>query len=1132
MTKQQSFNLSPQKRELFSKLLQEKGLADKQGASAIPPRPAGQPPPLSFAQERLWYLEKLMPGNVAYNIPVAVRLEGSLDVSALHQSLNYVIRRHEILRTAFDLKAVQPNQTILDELSIPLPVKDWSRMKTADQDQRLQQALTAEAQRPFNLETAPLLRAMLLKVRPQSHIFLFTIHHIIADGWSLAILFREVSDYYAALVNGQIPNLPPVTVQYPDFAHWQRRRLSGDLLESQTAYWREQLGDDLPELELPLDNARPPAPSFKGRWLSRTLPAPQVEALKALAQAEGTTLFVVLLAAFKTLLHRYSGQEEILLGSPVTNRVHHDLENVIGHFINTIVLRTDLSGRITFRQLVQRQKEVVLDAYTNQDIPYEYLLEMLQPAHDPRKNPLFQAVFNLQDVPAQANWRTALDLPGLDSQHLFTHSQTAKLDLTLEVEEKDGKMAFSFEYNTDIFSAATIERLASRFQMLLQGLAGDPDRRLTEYPLMAAEELQELIQWNQTKTAFPSNQCVHNIFEAQVAANPDATALLQDNRRLTYSELNARANHLAHRLRQLGVGPDVPVGICARRSFAFVTGLLGILKAGGAYLPLDINYPQERLEYMLENAQTPVLLIESELSGKFFFDAGTTIFLDTIDDLEESKIAEAYNKNQPSLTTSKNLAYIMYTSGSTGRPKGVAIPHLAINRLVCNPNYMTFEPDDVVAHLSSIAFDAATFEIWAALLNGLPLAIVPRETALVPEDLDTFLLENDVSILFLTTSLFNQVAYNRPELFDRMRYAMFGGEAGDPQAARLVWENHAPLKQLINFYGPTESTTYASFYPIQATKYSLDTVLIGYPVTNTTLYVLDKHFNPVPPGIPGELFIGGKGLARGYHRLPGKTAAAFLPDPFSKEPGARMYKTGDLVQLHPDPNGLTHYALDFLGRMDNQIKLRGFRIELSEIETVMQQFPAVQESIVLAREDTLGDTRLVAYLVAKEDKTISQIGLRHHLQKHLPNYMVPSAIVTLEALPLTTNGKVDLRKLPPSTPERPMLETHFAAPQSDTEQTIAAIWQEVLQLQQVGRYDNFFDLGGNSLLLIKVHNQLQQTFERKIPIVHLFTYSTIAGLAKYIGQSHAELAAPYSPEVTAGLERGKRRRAQTRRRRE
>ncbi len=1075
---------------------------------------------MSFSQERLWYLEKLMPGNIAYNIPVAVQLTGPLDVSALQQSLNLVIQRHEVLRATFDLEADQPVQTIKEEVVLPVPVEGWNS------DQDLSEALLAEAQRPFNLQTGPLLRAKLLEMGPENHIFLFTIHHIVADGWSLAVLFKEVSSFYAALIDGKTAEIP-IPIQYPDFALWQKQRLSGDLLNNQMAYWKTQLGGDLTEIKLPLDAPRPTTPSFRGRWLSRSLPPAQVKALKKLAMAEGTTLFVTLLAAFKTLLYRYSGQDEILVGSPVTNRIQHELENVIGHFINTLVLRTDLSGRITFRELLKRQKAVVLDAYTNQDIPFEYLLETLQPARDPRKNPLFQVAFNLQDVPAQAYWRSALNLPGVKAKQLFTHTQTAKLDLTLEIEELDGELIFSFEYNTDIFSAETIERMAGHLLTLIPAVTANPDRLLSEFPLMTAEEHQLLRLWNEQASSFPENRCIHSIFEDHAANQPEAIALLQNDRQLTYGELNDRANQIAQQLRQLGVGPDVAVGICANRSFAFITGILAILKAGGAYVPMDINYPQERISYMLENSQAPVLLLESTQSGNITHETGTTILLDEME--RRHPAGGPPPKTLSSNVKAQNLACIIFTSGSTGRPKGVAIPHYAINRMVLNTNYMEFKSDDVLAHLSSTAFDAATYEIWGAMLNGLPLAIVSRETALVPDELAAFLERNGVTVLFIITSLFNQMAYNRPDAYSRLRVVMFGGEACDPQAVRIVSKQNAP-QRLLHMYGPAESTTYASWYPVSDVPDGARTVPIGYPVANTTLYVLDEHLNPVPIGIPGELCVGGKGIARGYNGMPGRSAAVFVPDPFSTEPGGRLYKTGDLVRFQPDPDNPGNMAIEFIGRVDNQVKIRGFRIELGEIEAVIGRHPAVQESYLMVREDTPGDKRLIAYLVPKPGKKLSRLELRHFLQSHLPDYMMPAAFVVLEAFPLTPNGKVDWRNLPEPSLERPVLKTQYAAPTSKTETTIASIWQDVLQLQQVGRYDNFFDLGGNSLLLVKVHSRLQQTFERKIPIVQLFTSSTVADVAKYLEQEATNGVTKVIPDLAATLERGQRRRARTRRR--
>ncbi len=1104
MAPKSAFDLSPQKRELLARLMKEKGLADTQKTFAIPPRPADTSPPLSFAQERLWYLEKLIPGNVAYNIPLAIQLKGPISPDLLHKSLNIVIQRHEGLRSIFNLEAVESSQTILEEMTIPLPVELWS------DDKDLEDVLTAEARQPFNLQTGPPLRARLLKLNPDEHIFLLTIHHIVADGRSLAVFFKELSDCYAALQDGRTPNLPPIPVQYPDFAHWQRQRLSGDLLENQMAYWREQLAGELPTLALPLDHSRPSLPAFNGRWLSQTISSTQTAALKSLAQQEGVTFFVLLLAAFKTLLHRYAGQEEIILGSPVTNRIHHDLDNVIGHFINTLVLRTDLSRSPTFRELLQRQKQVVLDAIANQDIPFEFLLTELQPVRDIRQNPMFQVLFSLQDTPAEANWRTALALPGITAEQLFTHTQTAKMDLSVLVEETPSGTTIAFEYNSDIFETETIQRMMGHFQSILTAVINNPDKPLSTYSLLTTAEKQQFASWNNTHQRFPATSTIHNLFEAQATTTPKATAIIFERESLSYQALNERANQLAHWLIQQGAGPEVPVGIFVNRSIEMLVGMLAILKAGSLYLPLDPAYPAERVQLMLDDTAAPILLTTADLLDRLPQHKAQVFCLDR--DWPQASSQPTTNPNSP--IDALNLAYLIYTSGSTGRPKGVAISHQAAVAMLCwAADEFSDETLAGTLAVTSICFDLSVYEIFLPLSRGG--TIILAENALHLTNLPA--KERVTLINTVPSAMTELVKING--IPDNVRVVNL---AGEPLPRSLVQAIYARsnAQAVYNLYGPSEDTTYSTFTLVSQDDPAEPT--IGRPIANTQAFVTDEQMQPTPLGIIGELFLGGLGVSRGYLNQPALTAARYLPNPFSAEPGGRLYKTGDLAHFQSDGQMVFH------GRADHQIKLRGFRIELGEIESVLKKHPDIETALVVARQEPNGQ-RLVAYLIAMQDGRPTHLALRQYLQSKLPNFMIPAAFVFLKTMPLTPNGKVDRKALPKPETDQPTRTSPHLRPAGQTEEAIAGIWREALQLEQVGRHDNFFDLGGNSLLLVKVHYNLQNSVGRKIPIVQLFTHTTIHDLASYLDQSSSKEPTLATSTVSAGLQRGQRRRARRRR---
>ena len=1057
----------------------------------------------SFAQQRLWFLDQLIPGTCFYNVPVTLRLIGPINPTALTQSFNEIVRRHEALRTTFEWMNGQPVQVIAPHLRLSIPIIDLQYLPTPEQNSELKRLLSEEMQRPFDLSQGPLLRLMLIQTSETECVLLLNLHHIVFDEWSSGLLIQELGVLYTAFKQGQPSPLKDLPIQYADFAHWQREWLQGDVLDAQLAYWRQQL-KQVPALDLPTDRPRL-VQSYRGTTQQVEISQGLTAALEALSQQEGVTLFMTLLAAFQTLLHRYTGQTDVVVGSPIANRNRSELEGLIGFFVNSLVLRTDLSSNPTFRELLDRVRTVALAAYAHQDVPFEKLVEELHPVRHLSRNPLFQVVFALQNAPMEQ-----LELPGLTLKSLNIETKTTRFDLELYLWEcsEDFRSLWGdgwkhsaglrgvMVYNPDLFDQTTIFRLLDSFQTLLEELVANPNRHLSELPVLTrSQQQQQLVEWNQTQCEYPHDRCIHQLFEAQVQRSPDAIAVQFGDNSFTYQELNQGSNQLAHYLQTLGVGMGSRVGICMERSTEMIAGLLGILKTGGAYVPLDSAYPSDRLRWMMQDAEVSVLLTQHRWLEQFG-ESKAIIYLDR----DWEAIAQACEDNLEIQTSANDLAYVVYTSGSTGTPKGVAVPHQAVNRLVCNPNYIQWESSDRVAQVSNISFDAATFEIWGALLNGAQLVGIDREVFLSPLAFAAQLQQQQIRVMFLTTALFNQIAQETPAAFSSLRYLLFGGEAVDPRWVRTVLMQGAP-RHLLHMYGPTESTTFASWYEAQDVADEAS-IPIGRPVANTQLYLLDPHLNPVPIGVKGELYIGGDGLAQGYLNRPELTAERFIPNPF--KPASRLYRTGDLARYRSDGN------LEFLGRMDDQVKLRGYRIELGEIETVLGQHPAVQTAIVLLQEVPTvqpdswlhqdSNKRLVAYVVPSH--TVPTAGdLRWFLKSKLPEYMIPSAFAMLDALPLTANGKVDRRALSliASSIER---TNSPQAPQTTSEQTLATLWQQILGLEQIGIDDNFFELGGHSLLATQLMSRVRDVFQIEVPLRSLFEAPTIAGLAKSIQTIH------------------------------
>ncbi|WNN92284.1 non-ribosomal peptide synthetase [Gloeocapsopsis dulcis] len=1053
--------------------------------------------PLSFAQQRLWFLTQLEPDSPFYNIPAAVRLQGELNLNALQQTFTEILHRHETLRTNFQKMEGQAITIINEATPLVLPLLDLSQLPLEQQELEVKQQAAQEAQQPFDISRDYLLRVKLLRLREQEHIVLLTMHHIASDGWSIGVLVQELATLYPAFCHGQPSPLTELPIQYVDFAAWQRQWLQAQVLESQISYWRQQLENAPKLLELPTDYPRLATQTFQGATYSFNISEELSVALNKLSQQQGSTLFMTLLAAFQTLLWRYTGQEDIVVGSPIANRNRAEIEGLIGFFVNTLVLRTNLAGNPRFEELLKRVREVALGAYAHQDLPFELLVEQLQPQRDLSYTPLFQVMFVLQNAPM-----SALELPGLTLSPVESESNTSKFDLTLYLSETESGIVGNLEYNTDLFQEGSIQRMVEHLQILLSGIVVNPQQRLSELPLLSEPEKHQLVQeWNDTSIEYPQEQCIHQLFETQVERIPDAIAVVFEDEQLTYRELNARANQLAHYLRSLGVKPEVLVGICVERSLDMVIGLLAILKAGGAYVPLDPTYPQERLAFILQDAAISVLLTQQHLIDNLPQHQIRVVCLDT----DWEIVAQQTSQNPISECTTDNLAYIIYTSGSTGQPKGVLVNHSNVVRLLAaTESWYNFNQDDVWTLFHSIAFDFSVWEIWGALLYGGQLVVVPYWLSRSPEDFYKLLLTQQITILNQTPSAFRQLIQVEKSLENtsnlNLRKVIFGGEALQIESLRPWFERHGDQSpQLINMYGITETTVHVTYRPLTTADLKVASAsLIGRPIGDLQVYLLDKYQQPVPIGVPGEMYIGGAGVARGYLNRPEVTSPRFIPNPFSDKPSARLYKTGDLARYLPSGE------IEYIGRIDHQVKIRGFRIELGEIEALITQNPAVRETVVVVREDSVGSKNLVAYVVAQREQTLTIPELRSFLESKLPNYMVPATFIILEALPLTPNGKIDRKALPAPDTARPQLEAVYQPPQTEIEKTIADIWQEVLNIEEVGIHDNFFELGGHSLLLVQVHSKLQKTFQRDFLLVEMFQYPTISHLAKYFSQESRE----------------------------
>jgi len=1066
---------------------------------AIARVPRDQPIPLSYTQQRVWFIDRLAPGRSAYNIPASVRILGPLDLKVLEQVLQEIVSRHESLRTRIEVVDGEPRQIIESTMALPLPIVDLNSQPEEEREAAARKRASEEVQKPFDLQRGPLVRACLLKLDEQDHVLVVTMHHVVSDGWSLGILVGEVSALYKAFSEGESSPLAELPIQYADYSVWQRQWISGDLLGQQLDYWKKELAE-LSVLDLPTDHPRPSLQSQRGDTIEFTVSADLTLKLKQLCLQQETTLFMMLLAALQTLMSRYSRQHGIATGSGIAGRRRTETENMIGFFVNTLVLRTDLSGEPSFTTLLQRVKKSTLEAYNHQDVPFEKLVEVLTPERDLSRSPLVQVMFTLQNAPY-----STLELGPAKLQRFDVHTVAALCDLTVYMAEMSGGMLCSMEYSTDLFEAATITRWIEQFKTLMGSIVADPEQSIAALPLLTATERQQMLdEWNRTETNYPLESSLTDLIEEQAQQTPNAVAVTSEEGRLTYSELNAQANQIARYLRRLGVGPETPVGMCMERSLEMVKGLLGILKAGGVYMPLDPAYPMERLLYMVADSKAPVTLTQERLVKELPPHSGRLVKLDA----EWSKISEEDRDDLHVRVDTDNLAYVLYTSGSTGGPKGSMNTHGGLlNRLLWMQERYQLKEEDRVLQKTPICFDISLWEFLWPLIVGAELVMAKPGGHLDAEYVGEVVEERKITTLhFVPSALRMFLESNSAERCASVRRVICSGEVLSLELqSRFLGKMSSELH---NLYGPTEAAVDATFWACEETP-GRQRVPIGKPIANAQIYVLDERMEPTPIGVPGELYIGGMGLARGYLGQAELTAERFIPNPFSIKAGERLYRTGDMARHLPDGN------LEFLGRVDDQVKIGGHRVEPGEVEEIIQTHPAVQQAAVVVGQERVGlenEQRLIAYVVPRVGEVVNAFDLKRHIRQKLPEAMVPGAVVELRELPLTPSGKVDRKRLPKVESIRSADVENRRPPRTEAERYIAEVWREVLQIADFGVDDNFFDLGGHSLLVASIHSRLSTRFnDREITVVDLFTYPTVATLAQFlekpVNDASLELAA-------------------------
>jgi amino acid adenylation domain-containing protein len=1040
------------------------------------------PVPLSYAQQRLWFLCQLDPDSPVYNIPSAVVLTGQLDIDALQRAIREIIRRNESLRTYFAQENGVPRVVISEQTQWSLQRIDVQYIADQGPSELIRYA-SRLAQEPIEITQAPLLRAQLLTAAAESHVLLLTVHHIVFDGWSMGLFVRELEELYRAYVSGEIPRLAPLALDYTDFAVWQRHWLETGVLEQQLAYWKKRLADAPLVVSFPADRRRPQVEMFRGARRKIVTPRELVQGLESLSHTQGVTLFMVLLACFDVLLARYTGQEDVVVGSPSAGRSRSELSDVMGFFVNNLVLRTDLSGNPAFSTLLARVREVTLQAYKHQDVPFDQLVQALRPERSPDHAPLFQTMFILQNFPIGR-----IEMPGLLLQPMELEFSTARFDLTVEVFPHDGALNVYFDYNSDLYDDTTIARLQAHYRAILEAVVTDPTQKIGEIPLLSAAEREELLfTWNRTEANIPADLCFHHRFEEIAQTSPDRVGLMVNNEGITYGKLNERANCIAAALRKRGAGPNSLVGVFLPRGADLVAALLGVMKAGAAYVPLDPDYPKGRIESILDDARPVAVVTSAILLDNLPITGEHALCLDREGDLSEPDDSPA-----PSMPASQqNLAYVIFTSGSTGRPKGVQIGHRALLNFL---ESMRQEPGmtdkDVLLAVTTISFDIAGLELLLPLYVGATvcIALQARDPISLLRDLDLY----RPTIMQATPATWKLLL--AAEWLGNPRLKILcGGEALEPALAESLLVR---CDELWNLYGPTETTIWSAAYRVQ--HLGAEAIPVGRPIRNTTFYVLDRLRQPVPKGVVGELWIGGEGLARGYLRRPDLTEECFVPCPWAGAGESRMYRTGDLVRHRGDG------TLDFYGRADHQVKLRGFRIELGEIDNALGKIDGVTAAVTLLADDN-GEKRLVAY-VESQDEDLSPLAIRDRLRESLPEYMVPASLVFLKQLPRLPNGKLDRASLP--KPELAKREgDSFMSPAAGMQQIVAQVFQEVLQLDRVGADENFFDLGAHSLQMVQIRATLNQRLEKPVSLVSFFQYPNVRALSTFIERAGGEVAA-------------------------
>lgn len=1077
-----------QQRELLKRLLREKSVRPKHREA-------------SFAQERLWFLDQLEGANPFYNVICHSRLRGRLDPAALEQSMREIVRRHESLRTTFRDEQGKPVQVVAPAAECAMPLVDLSHTPKGRQREEVRRLIEQEAQEIFDLEAGPLLRSKLLRLADDDHVLVLATHHVVSDGWSMGVLVRELAAHYEAISQGNSSALPEPSIQYADFAAWQRTQIDSPKMQESRAYWKERL-DGLAPLELAADHPRPAVQRFRGGKRSLEIPRPLFDKLEELGHGENATLFMTLLSAFVVLLHRYTQQQDIAVGFPIAGRNRVELEGLIGFFVNMLVLRTDVDPGVSFRELLSEVRDNVLKAYAHQDYPFEMLVDDLQPDRDMSRNPLFQVSLTVHNERIGASELPELTIgrptfPGFDVSEFDVDPATTRFDLELNFWQRHGAAVGTWVFDTDLFDATTIERMIGHYRALLESIASDPQQRVSELSMLTSEERRQVVtDWNLVEASAPPTRCIHELFAEQAARTPDAVAVTFRDQRLTYRELNRRANLVAHYLQRRSVGPDSLVALYMDRSVEMVVAILGILKAGGAYLPIDLLYPRGRIEFMLDESQAAVLITQESLLDKLPDCDAEIVCLDR----DWVSIAAGDGENPPNCVTPDNLAYVIYTSGSTGRPKGVLITHGNVVRLFTETEaWFSFSSSDVWTLFHSYAFDFSVWEIWGALLYGGRLVVVPHLVSRSPRDFLDLLRREEVTVLNQTPSAFGQLIAADEETADSagplsLRLVIFGGEALNPQMLQPWFDRHGDRSpQLVNMYGITETTVHVTYYPLSREDLQRQSRSpIGQRIPDLQIYILDAHGNPVPVGVPGELYVGGRGVARGYLNRRSLTEERFTANRFSSAKDAHLYRTGDLGRWLPDG------SIEYLGRCDDQVKIRGFRIELGEIDAAIRANPAVRDVAVLVRGDTTADKRLAAYVVPDDPEATAVPGLRDFLTERLPSYMIPSAFVFLARLPLSANGKVDRKALPDVKQTRDEEACEFVAARTPVEEKMAEVWSELLKLDRIGVFDNFFEIGGDSLMATQVVSRLRRAFEVDLPLSAIFKHPTLGGLSEYV----------------------------------